>query len=43
MLPHSAKVGQGAKWTGKLPKLVSDKSYSALNETGIAAAEAGKR
>ena len=29
MLPHHSKVGQGAKWIGKLPKLVSEKSYTA--------------
>ena len=42
MLPRLAKVGQGAKWIGKLPKLVSDKSYTALNEMGAAAAGTGK-
>ena len=43
MLRPLAKVGQGAKWIGKLPKLVSDKSYTALDEMGIAAARADKR
>ena len=42
MLPLFTKVGQGAKWIGKLPKLVSDKSYTALDEMGSAAAKARK-
>jgi hypothetical protein len=29
LLPDGAKVGEGVEWTGKPPKLVSDKSYTA--------------